>query len=117
MMLIQAVAGSLAAASITVDANWGVTTSASPAISPNRTLTVPGGTRNIRFDVTTAPSGTLEYSKNAGAYATVTDEGTLSVSTSDTLRFRLTGGGDGAVIVVYDNVTSKQVGTCTLNTS
>ena len=112
-----AVAQSGGVASITVDANWGVVTpSSSPNTSAQRTLTVPLGTSDIRFDVTAAPAGTLEYQKNAAAYAAVVDEATLSVTTSDTLRFRLTGASDGATIVVYDNTTSVQVGTCVLTT-
>lgn len=105
-------------APITVSSNWGVTSTASPATAPNRTLTVPAGNPgNLRFDITTAPVGTLEYRKNSGSYTTFSDEAVVNFADTDTLNFRLTGASDSANITIYDNTTGASVGTCSLVTS
>ena len=105
-------------APITASSNWGTTTSASPATAPNRTLTVPAtNPGNLRFDITSAPVGTLTYRKNSGSYTGFSDEAVVNFANTDTLNFRLTGASDTASITIYDNTTGTIVGTCLLNTS
>ena len=105
-------------ASITITSNWGTTgPGASPQTSGSRTLTVPGGSGTIRFDITSTPSGSFEYQLNVGAFTTITDLGTLAVANGDTLRFRLTGVSDAGTVVIYDNTTNVQVGTSTIITT
>ena len=105
--------------SIAASSNWGVTSTASPATAPNRTLTVPvANPGNLRFDITSAPAaGTLEYRKNSGAYTSFSDEAVVNFANGDTLNFRLTGASDSANITIYDNTTGASVGTCSLVTS
>lgn len=99
---------------ITVDSDWGLSSGGSPRASASRVLTVPAGNPgSVRFNIV-SNDATLEYNYNGGGYTTVTDEGTLSVVDTSTLRFRLTGGsGDVAVLEVYDNTTGDLVGTWT----
>lgn len=94
--------------------NWGSTTSASPATSANRTLTVPSGNPGtVRFNIV-SNDATLQYSYNSGSFTTVTDEGTLSVADSSTLQFKFTGASaEGATVEVYDNTTGDLVGSWT----
>lgn len=99
---------------ITVSSDWGVNSGASPQASASRTITVPAGNPgNIKF-TSVSTDGTFEYRKNAGAYATVTEGLTVSVATSDTVNFRLTGtSGNGANVTVIDNTVGNTVGTWT----
>lgn len=96
---------------ITVSSDWGLGSGASPVVSANRTLTVPAGNPGVvRFNIV-SNDATLEYSYNGGGYTTVTDEGTLSVVDTSTLRFRLTGStADGCDVEVYDNTTGDLIG-------
>lgn len=99
---------------ITASANWGIDSGASPLSSAARTLTVPSGNPgSVRFNVV-SNDATLEYKLNAGAFTTVTDEGTISVSDAATLQFRFTGlSTDGAQLEVYDNTTGGLIGSWT----
>lgn len=101
-------------APITVSADWSSDLGASPLTSATRTFTVPAGNPGvIRFNVV-SNDATLDRSYNSGAYATVTDEGTLSISNSSTLNFRFTGAStDGANVEVYDNTTGDLIGSWT----
>lgn len=97
---------------ITASSNWGVNLGVSPLVSASRTMTVPGGNPgNIKFTAVSTDA-TFEYRKNAGAYATVTEGLVVSVATSDTINFRLTGtSGTSADVTVIDNTVGDTVGT------
>jgi hypothetical protein len=112
MNLMMALLGSLGRIlPITVSADWGSDLGASPLSSASRTLTVPSGNPGtIRFEII-LNEGTLEYKKNAAAFAAVTDGATLSVANSDTIQFRYTGSSaTGANVEVYDHTTGTLVG-------
>jgi hypothetical protein len=108
------VAGGLAP--ITIPSNWGITgPSASPVTSVTKTLTVPAGNSgDLLFHLTTAPTGTIGYSKNAAAFVNFTVDTTVNFANTNTLAFKLTGGGDNAALTVTDVTTGGQVGTCSL---
>lgn len=96
---------------ITVSSDWGANAGASPQTSASRTMTVPGGNPGVIKFTSVSSTGTFEYRKNAGAYATVTEGGTVSVATSDTINFRLTGiSSDGASVTVIDNTVGSAIG-------
>jgi hypothetical protein len=99
---------------ITVSADWGVESGASPLVSAARTLTVPAGNPGQLLFTLIFNDATLEYSINGGAYASVTGGETPTVTNGQTLRFRLTGASlDGANVEVYDNTTDTLVGSWT----
>jgi len=97
---------------ITVSSNWGSTSNAAPAAvtSPTRTLTVPAGNPgNLLF---TAGPG-AEYSKNGGAYASVTSGSGNPWANGDTLTFRFpspTLAGTDVTIDVEDATAGDPVG-------
>lgn len=96
---------------ITVSANWDIDAGASPLTSSAPSLTVPAGNPGTIKFTGVSTDGTFEYSKNGGAYATVTEGGTVSVASTNTIRFRLTGSsGNGAGVTVKDNTTGDTIG-------
>lgn len=98
---------------IKVNSDWGSQSGANPQTSATRTLTVPGGTGTLRIDRTsTVGTPTFTYSKNGGAFTTVTNPTmTLSVANGDTIAFRCTGSGfAGGTLTIYDNANNAQVG-------
>lgn len=109
MMALLASLGSIEP--ITASADWGSDLGVSPLSSATRTLTVPSGNPGtIRFEII-LNEGTLEYKKNAAAFASVTDGGTLSVANGDSIQFRYTGSSStGANVEVYDHTTGDLVG-------
>lgn len=111
MNLMMALLGAMGSILPITTTSWGLSFGASPLSSASRTLTVPSGNPGtIRFTIITN-DGTLEYKKNAAAFATVTDGGTVSVANGDTIQFRYTGtSATGAELEVYDNTTNDLVG-------
>lgn len=111
MMGLLASLGSIAPITVT---NWGVSSGASPVTSSVRNVTVPAGNPGtIRFEIITNDN-TLEYKKNAAAFAAVSDGGTLSVANGDAISFRFTGlTAEGCSIEVYDHTTGTLVGSWT----
>lgn len=96
---------------ITVNADWGSSNGTSPQTSAVRVLTVPAGNPGVIKWTSVATSGSFEYRKNGGAYAAVVDNATVSVASSDTIQFRLTGAAfDTASINVLDNTTNTSIG-------
>ena len=96
---------------ITVSADWGSNTGASPIASATRTLTVPSGSSGvIKFGLTN--SG--KYSKNAGAFTNIVDNATLSVANGDTLQFNFTSAAsDSTTVTVTDNAFGDLIGSWT----
>lgn len=117
MSLLGLLAASMGVRSITVSANWGTTGPAgAPITSIAPTLTVPAGNPGtIKFSISGTSS--FEYKKGAGAFTTVTDGGTLSVSNGDSLQFRFNAAGDFGILSVTDNTTGQLVGTWSATTS
>jgi hypothetical protein len=115
MSILAAVAGSLTRASITVDANWGIASEASPsttATSATRTLNVPPSSSALRWNVAFSDGASIAYSKNGGGFTTLSDEGTLAVADNDTIALRFTGAAPSSCdLEIYDNTTNRLVGT------
>jgi hypothetical protein len=88
---------------------WGDITATSPAANntnANQTITFTGGgSRTLQASF--AMMGTLEYSKNSGAFTSIANFGTVSVATGDTLRWRYTpnGAADELAVVNIQDVT------------
>lgn len=89
--------------------------------SATRTWTVPGGdSRSLDFDTTNTTGGTFQYSKNGGAFATLSDGADISFVTGDTLAFRIdnpSAPGAFAQVIITDNVFGVTVGSWTANLS
>lgn len=62
------------------------TTSASSPVTSSLRTCVRGGT--LTFDTVTTDSGTPQYSKNAAAYANITEGMTLALAKGDTLQVK-----------------------------
>lgn len=82
------------------------TTSASSPVTSS-TVTIRGA-GTIEFDTITTDSGTPQYSKNAGAYANITEGLTITVADGDTLAVKciLPGVGNKAQFNVRSGATS-----------
>ena len=100
---------------ITVDSDWGADINTSPVTSAARQLTVPAGNPGtIKFTNVSQDGASFQYSKNGGAYSNVTEGGTVSVATTNTITFRHTGSsGTGSAVTVVDNTTLTTIGTWT----
>lgn len=100
---VAVVVGSRRIQPITVNANWGISAGASALTSNLGTLTVPSGNPGVITFNSVSTDGTFEYSKNGGAYAAVTEGLEVSVASTNTIRFKLTGSsGNGAGVTVKD---------------
>lgn len=98
--------------------NWNSPTGASPQTTLSKTIIKPSGNGGVlRWDIVGSTGGTIQYQKNSDAYATVTDNATVTFADGDTLNFKLTGGGTDVQVVVYDNLTGVQVGSTTITCS
>jgi hypothetical protein len=102
---------------ITVDANWGANSSATPVLSATRTVTVPSGNPGVlTIGMALSAGGNPTYKKNAGANTAVTDGMTLAVANGDLLSFRLAFAvsGDEVSITVTDGgaAVGTWIGTC-----
>ncbi|MEQ1491718.1 MAG: hypothetical protein ABL932_14340 [Terricaulis sp.] len=75
----------VAGALITISGALTTTSGTSPVTSATRTIS---GAGSLRFDSVTTFGGTPQYSKNAAAYADITEGLTLTVATSDTIAVR-----------------------------
>lgn len=107
------------AAPITIPSNWGTTgPGASPQTSPTKTLTVPSGNSGtLQFSVSGTGAAGVTYSKNGGAFLTLSD-GDLNVfANGDTLAFKLTGGAKSVSIGVGDVDAIATVGISNISTS
>lgn len=112
-----------AIASITASSNWGTTTGSTSTISSaTKTLTVPSGNPgSILLGLTTSGSHTrtTQYSKNGGVFTTFLDGAVISVASTNTLGFQMTGAVSTDImdISIGDNTTSVLIGTCELERS
>lgn len=61
------------------------TSASSPVTSSTRTIT---GNGSLQFDSVATDGGAPEYSKNGGAWTTITDGGTVAVVSTDTIAVR-----------------------------
>ena len=113
LMLASAALGHVSP--ITVNSNWGADFNASPVTSSARQLTVPAGNPGtIKFTSVAQDGASFQYSKNGGAYSNVTEGGTVSVATTDTITFQHTGSSaTGSSVTVVDNTTLTTIGTWT----
>lgn len=99
--------------SITVSANWGLNSAANPGpvTSATRSLTVPSGNPG---DVTFTPAGSIavKYSKNGGAFTTISGVTNVNFASGDSLAFQSATGAalDSATVVVTDATTLALVG-------
>ena len=118
MSLLAAVAGALAnVAPITLNANWtgGTISKPNSFTDTSRTVTVPAGNPGVLKFVTTAGTdGTLQYSKNGGAFTDIStlSGGLLTVANGDTLNLKdsfVTLAGTDTVTVT-DNTKGTAVG-------
>lgn len=95
-----------------VDANWGTNNGTSPQTSATRTFQTKGS-GTLKFGVT-GTVGTLQYSKNGGAFTTYVDTDTLAIAPGDTLALKMTGSsGNNKVTTITDNTYGDTVGTWT----
>jgi hypothetical protein len=74
-----------ARAALTFDGIFSTSSASSPVTSATRTIT---GTGTLLFSDIGGDILTPEYSKNGGAWTTITDGGTLAMSNGDTLAVR-----------------------------
>lgn len=84
---MHALLTAMAAPSVRFDGLFTTTSASSPVTSATRTVTTGG---NVKFNNVMTDSGTPQYSKNAGAYANITEGLSLSLAVSDTLAVRCT---------------------------
>lgn len=106
-MLLLLMAAMSSVAPISLSAVWGNITGASGGGAlgnANVTLTFSGGARDLRIDHDLAGSD-FEYRINSGTYTNCPDETTFSVSSGDTVNFRVNspGGEISGTVNVYDN--------------
>lgn len=101
------------------DANWAATgTSATVGPTSNRTITVPSGNSgNLTLAIALTGSGTMKYSVNSGAFTTFSLNDVITVATTNTLRFELTGSMSGSTMIgnVTDATTESTVGSVELD--
>lgn len=116
-MLLAAVAGSIASTaggggsepSFTLDGALSTTSGTSPVTSATRNVT---GSGTARFD---SVLGLPDYSKNGGAWTSITEGMTLALAAPDTLAVRLTSGIPASVtFALVDNANSALVENVTL---
>lgn len=114
MMAIQAALGSVSPMTVT---SWGASSGVDPHSSASRTITVPSGNPGaIKFSIN-SNDGTLEYKKNADAFAAVTHNGTITVTNGATLQFRLTGSITSCNLDVLDDTTETVIGSWVASTT
>lgn len=90
------------AALITLSAPWGDISGGAPIANANVTLTFAGSSRTLRIEHT-LPSLDFEYRVNSGTYTNCPTGTEFSVSSGDTLNFRVaSGGGESSTINVFD---------------
>ena len=85
-------------------------------------ITVPtGSSGQIRFDsVANTGTGNVQYSKNAGAFTTVTSGSTVTFANGDNIQMQATGllsSGQGGTATLYDVTAGRAIGTYTWNRS
>lgn len=111
MNLMMAILAALTRVGPMTVTNWGTSIGASPVSSASRAITVPSGNPGtLKWSIITN-SGTLQYSKNGGAFATVTHNATITVANGDTIQFKLTGAGTDCLMDIIDNTFSTTIGT------
>ncbi|HYD86780.1 MAG TPA: hypothetical protein VEA80_04850 [Vitreimonas sp.] len=95
---------------ITVSEAWDSPTGASPQVTAARTFTVPAtNPGDVTLDIVLHSGGTLAYQKNSDPFVSFVDAEGASVASGDTMRFRLTGAGESASVIVRDVLSAGAI--------
>lgn len=83
--MLGLMAASASAQSVALSGVLTTSSASSPVTSSTRTFR---GNGTVSFDSVTSDSGTPQYSKNAGAYANITEGMTLTIVDGDTIAVK-----------------------------
>jgi hypothetical protein len=110
-------AGRTLASVCSLSGSLSATGSTATIVGTTRTWTVPvGNSGTITFNaVSTDGAGAVQYSKNGGAFTTITSGTNVTFANTDTLRMRTTSlnVGEGGTATLYDIDAAQDIGTYT----